>query len=207
MKKLLMTISLGLLLSPAMAQDKPSREREQLRRAQAALQAAQAQLEGLQSEKAGLLREKIGLAEALQRQRAGLRGLQDKASGELHSLRQEMAAANARQLQADTQAAEREAQLQQQLAQSRRELSELRQSNTSLAVLLASKTKSLADADEKNRALHGLALDAVDRWVNKTQLETSLQSEPLFGLAQVRTQDSAEALRLRIDAQRTLPLQ
>ena len=206
---------LAMLSVPALAQtsDTASRERTQLRRAQAALQESQTKLDALQAEKAALIADKATLSADMQRQRTASRGQQvqreQALQGQVEQIRKEAAAATAGQQQKQAQATEREAQLQAQLTKSRQELAELRQSNTGLAALLTGKTEALTTAAEMNRELHALGMLAIERWLNKTQFEGSLQTEPLFGINGVRVEDSAEALRARIDAQRlpTAPLQ
>ena len=199
---------LVLMAAPAFAQPAPdaNRERAQLRRAQAALQAAQVQVDGLSAEKAALATEKAVLTDDVQRQRLALRSQQQQrelALAQTAQLRQDVAAASSRQQQAEAQTAEREAQLEQQLAKLRNEGTELRQSNVSLAALLERKTQALTAAEVKNRELHALGLQAVEMWRNKTPFEASLASGTLFGTSKVREEDAAEALRARIDAQRT----
>ena len=207
------TLVLALMVMgvvPALAQQASpdaDRERAQLRRAQAALQAAQAQVDGLTAEKAALSKEKAVLTEDLQRQRIALRAQQqqqDVARSEAAQLRHQIAAVSARQQQAEALAAEGEAKLQQQVSTQRGELAELRQSNTNLVALLERKTQALAAAETKNRELHGLGLQAVEMWRNKTPFEASLATHPItvLGVARVREEDAAEALRARIDAQR-----
>ena len=210
------TLALVLLMMmglPALAQQASpdaNRERTQLRRSQAALQAAQAQVDGLTAEKAALAKEKTVQTEDALRQRAALRSEQqqrDAAQSQIAQMRQDSAAAIARQQQAEAQAADRETQLQQQLTTLRGELGELRQSNTNLVSLLERKTLILVAAEAKNRELHSLGLQAVDMWRNKTPFEASLASGSIFGVARVREEDAAEALRARIDAGRLAPAQ
>lgn len=187
-----------------------NRERVQLRRAQAALQAAQAQVDGLTAEKAALAKEKTAQAEDVLRQRAALRNQQqqrEQAQSQIVQLRQDIAVASAHHQQAEAEAVERETLLQQQMATHRRELAELRQSNTNLVSLLERKTIALSAAEAKNRELHRLGLQAVELWRNKTPFEADLASGSVFGVARVREEDAAEALRIGIDGQRLPPAQ
>ncbi|MBB4846095.1 chromosome segregation ATPase [Paucibacter oligotrophus] len=201
------------LLSSAQAQgegNKPaSREREQLRRVQQALQAEQAKVQGLEAEKTQLLQDKARLDEQGQRLRQGsqaqLKRQQEQAQSELTRLREALAAASAERAQIEAQAVEREQHWQTQALASRAALTELKLSNTSLAALLQGRTEALNGAEQRNSELHKLALQALDRWLNKSGAEVALQQEPLLGLGRVRMEESAEQLRLRIDAQR-LPL-
>ena len=211
MRTLTAILLLALSSNPTWAQtsDTASRERTQQRRAQAALQEAQTKLDALQVEKAALIAEKTSMSADLQRQRAASRSQQTQREqallAQIEQLRRDVATGTASQQQGEAQGTEREGQLQLQLSKARQALVELQQSNTGLAALLARKTEVLSAAEEKNRELHGLGMLAIERWLNKTQFEGSLQSEPLFGINGVRVQDSAEALRARMDAQRLSP--
>lgn len=208
--KMLVTSALLLSLLAGTAQAQGSnkaedRERAQLRRAQAALQAAQGQLQALEAEKAQWQRERETQAQQLQRsqgatqqQRAQLSGLQQQ----LEQVRRELAEAGERLSREQSEGRERELALQQQLGLRQRELAELRQGNAALAALLEGKTQALTQAEARNKALHGLGMEAVDRWLAKSPAELNLQREPLLGFGAVRAQDGAEALRARLDALR-----
>lgn len=199
---------LSLLAGTAQAQGSnkaEDRERAQLRRAQAALQAAQGQLQALEAEKAQWQRERETQSQQLQRsqgaaqqQRAQLGGLQQQ----LEQVRRELAEAGERLSREQSAGRERELALQQQLGLRQRELAELRQSNAALAALLEGKTQALTQAEARNKALHGLGMEAVDRWLAKSPAELNLQREPLLGFGAVRAQDGAETLRARLDALR-----
>lgn len=205
----LLLLSLLAGLCQAQGSGKPEdRERAQLRRAQAALQAAQSQLQGLEAEKSQWQREREAQAQQLlksqgasQQQRSQIASQQQQ----LEQLRRELAEAGERLNRAQAEAREREQLMQQQLAQLRREQAELRQSNGALAALLERRTQALNQAETRNKALHGLGMEAVDRWLAKSPAELNLQREPLLGWGSVRAQDSAEALRARLDALRQPP--
>jgi len=193
------------LLAVAQTEAPGSRERAQLRRVQAALQAAQNQLDGLQAEKAAWLSEKAIADKSLQRQQVAARSASQGAQAEVQEMRQQLAAEQTRQKESEAQASEREIQAQQQLAQARRELAELRQTNSTLSALLERRTEALASAEQKNRELHSLGLQAVARWLGKTELEARQQAERTLGFTQVRMQDEAEDLKARMDGLRVSP--
>ncbi|MFN5049057.1 hypothetical protein [Roseateles sp.] len=205
----LLLLSLLASISQAQGSGKPEdRERAQLRRVQAALQAAQTQLQGLEAEKAQWQRERDAQAQQLQKAQGSSqqqRGQLSAQQQQLEQLRRELAEAGERLNRAQAEAGEREQLMQQQLAQLRREQAELRQSNGALAALLERRTQALNQAETRNKALHGLGMEAVDRWLAKSPAELNLQREPLLGWGAVRAQDSAEALRARLDALRQPP--
>lgn len=209
LRQSLLALALAVTAGQTIAQAKPEdRERIQLRRMQAALQESQAHLAALQAEKAGWQRDKETHTAELQRSQAGARGLQaqqEQAQRQLEQLRQQLAQAGTTAQQTQAAAGEREAALQQQLLRQQREVAELRQGNAALAGLLERKTQALVAAEARNRELHGLGMEAVDRWLAKTPGELNLQREPLLGWGAVRAEDRAEALRARIDAQRQPP--
>ncbi|MEF7614167.1 putative porin [Aquincola sp. MAHUQ-54] len=64
------------------------------------------------------------------------------------------------------------------------------------------KAQLAADGEAKNRQLHTLAVQAVERYRSKTPMETALQGDPLFGLTQVRIENVADELRAQMDAQK-----
>lgn len=202
---LLLCLSLGAAHA-AEGEGKAGREREQLRRVQAALQAEQSKRQGLEAEKAALLSDKEQQVQQTKAQaQSATRALQqqrDKALAEAAALRRELDEVQAKQKEAALAQEQTALQLNQQLAQTRRDNAELRQGNQSLTALLARNSQALTQAQASNRELHALALQALDRWVNKTVAEATLQQEPLLGLARVQMLDTAETMRARIDAQR-----
>ena len=194
---------------PAAAQDNNSREREALRRAQAALNDTRRELAAAQAERSGLQREKEAAAAQAQAAQQARDGLQ----AQLRGLQQQLAALRAeQQVQAERQRSEREAdtaaaaqrqrQAATQQAELQAQLDESRRANASVTQLLERATRALAEAEDKNRQLHALALQAVERYRAKTPAEAALQGDPLLGLTQVRIENEAEALRAQADALR-----
>lgn len=202
---------LGALPQQGAAQDaKVQRDRESLRRQQALLQQARTELDALRSEKAALTKERddaLASARAALAQRAGTQN-------ELQALRAELARQRTAQAETlreqnalRTEEAAASQRRQQELQRERADLQaardELQRTNQRLVQLLEQRTAEVADLRKRNAALHALALEAVERFVNKGTLETALQDDPLFGLSRVRTESTAEALRIRIEAERS----
>jgi DNA repair exonuclease SbcCD ATPase subunit len=188
----------------AQAQDaKVSKEREALRRAQAALRAAQEQQGALQADKAKA-EAQVAMA---QKELAGARALVAGSSAkvrlqeaELKALRTQLEAAQSAQQQGEAQAALREQALQQQLLTLRQESSARQQANQALVQILERSTTALADAEAKNRKLHAMGQDLVQRYTGRSPVDTALQQDPLLGLAAVRFEDEAEKLRAALHA-------
>lgn len=213
LRMLCAAMALACLL-PAAAQD--SREREALRRAQAALNDTRRELAALQPERAQLLRDREAAAAQaaaaeqarqalqaqhgrLQQQLAALRTDQQVQLQALRSAQEAQAAADAqRHAQATADAAAQATALQQRLAEQQR-------SNAAVTALLERATQALAASEDRNRQLHALALQAVERYRSKTPTEAALQGDPLLGLTQIRIDNVAEELRTQADALRSAP--
>jgi hypothetical protein len=76
------------------------------------------------------------------------------------------------------------------------------QTNRVLVERLQATTTALTAAEENNRRLHALGLEAVDRFRGVTPAVRLVQREPVLGLADVAAEDAAEGLRQRLDALR-----
>jgi chromosome segregation ATPase len=197
----------------AQTQDaRAQREREALRRQQQMLQQARTELETLRGEKAAAEQARADAQAATGAVQARL----DAARNEARAQRAELERLRAQQQDTarrhDEQRAEDDAshrrqqqQLQRELAEARGARDELQRANQRLVALLEQRTAEVADLRKRNAALHALAHEAVERFVGKGTMQTALQDDPLFGLARVRTEDTAEQLRMRIDAQREPP--
>jgi chromosome segregation ATPase len=207
---------LGLLIcGPATAQDSASREREALRRAQSALQQAQQQRDGLQAEKATLERAQADHAALAKQQQAQLGAAQSELK-RLRALEAEHAALQAQlgterqtltaqreQAAADqAQAATRLADANRQTLQLRAERDEMLNANRALVGKLEAATVALAEARERNRQLHAVGQDAVDRLRGLSPADRALQGDRILGLTGVRIDNEAEDLLQRLDAQR-----
>jgi DNA repair exonuclease SbcCD ATPase subunit len=119
---------------------------------------------------------------------------------ELKALRTQLEAAQSAQQQGEAQAALREQALQQQLLTLRQESSARQQANQALVQILERSTTALADAEAKNRKLHAMGQDLVQRYTGRSPVDTALQQDPLLGLAAVRFEDEAEKLRAALHA-------
>ena len=210
------------LALPSHSQDNKavSREREALRRAQAALQQSQQQRDALLTEKAELQRKQQAQADQLKASQASL-ATATAAQAELRRLKTAQQAQQAERLQerqrveqaqadalaqAQAQADNQQRTLvqnhQQQLAVLRAEHNATVQTNRALVARLEAATQALADARERNRKLHALGREAVDRYLGVTPLQRALQAEPVLGLGAVRMHSQAEDLLQALDAQR-----
>lgn len=206
MKRIAVMMLCAGLAATGQAQDaKVSKEREALRRAQTALRAAQEQQSTLQADRdkaladAQAARQEVSGAKA---QSAGLAQRLKARESELDTLRQQLQTAREAQQDAEARAAQREQGLQQQLQALRQESGARLQANQALAELLERSTRSLADAEAKNRQLHAIGLDLLRRWQGRPALDTALLQDPVLGLTAVRFEDQAEALRTALEAQR-----
>ena len=79
------------------------------------------------------------------------------------------------------------------------------QVTASVTTLLEKSTAALARAEEANRTLHGLGLQAVDAYTQRTPEAMRTRSEPFLALGAVKLEDEAENLRKALDAQRVVP--
>jgi chromosome segregation ATPase len=186
-----------------------------LRRAQSALQQAQQQRDGLQAEKATLERAQADHAALAKQQQAQLGAAQSELK-RLRALEAEHAALQAQlgterqtltaqreQAAADqAQAATRLADANRQTLQLRAERDELLNANRALVGKLEAATVALAEARERNRQLHAVGQDAVDRLRGLSPADRALQGDRILGLTAVRIDNEAEDLLQRLDAQR-----
>lgn len=204
----------GLALCwPVLAQDAAaSREREALRRAQSALQQAQQQRDALQAEKATLERRQVEQATLAQKQqiqaRAELNRLrtlereQDTLHAQLATERAALAALRESSLAAKAQDETRLAEASRQATQWRGERDERTAANRALVARLEAATQALAEAQERNRQLHAVGQEAIQRLRGLSPAERALLDDPILGLTAVRLGSEAEDLLVRLDAQR-----
>lgn len=212
-RRFLLVLLLTATALQAHAQDaRAQREREALRRAQAQVQQTQAELNRLRSENEALVKQKdaaLGQEQEVQGKFAAARRDNDSLRAELTRLRSQQAAELKQLTQARTDdaaaAQQRQQELQRELTEQRRERENLVRLNGQLVARLEQRTADLADVRQRNAALHALALEAVERYRLKSTWDMAHQDDPLFGLSRVRTENSAEELRIRIDAQRSAP--
>lgn len=62
--------------------------------------------------------------------------------------------------------------------------------------------QALGKAEQANRSLHGLGLQAVQAYTERTPEAMRSRSDPFLALGAVRLEDEAEGLREALDAQR-----
>jgi len=182
--------------------------KEVARAAQAALQQAQQERDTLRQQQATDKAEKEQLAQRLSRAEGAARGEQAAkvqqaqaltvAQAELAQLRTELAAEHQRRERAERAAADATAQGQQALASQR-------QVTAAVTALLEKSVASLARAEQANRTLHGLGLQAVDAYTQRTPEAMRARSEPFLALGAVTLEEEAEGLRRALDAQRVAP--
>ena len=202
---------LGLLLATGMAHAQDDKRSVQLReaakRAQAATQQAQQELATVKA-------ERDQLAQAGQGQRDQLAQVQAQgraAAGQAARLKASVAQMTAErdQLKADLarEVAAREAlalqfEKSQATAQATTQaLDEQRRTTQALSALLERSVKSLTAAEEANRQLQALGLQAVAAYEADTPVAARARDEPFLGLAAVRLTDEAEVLRKAMAAQ------
>lgn len=205
----------GLALSaPAVAQDSKtaSREREALRRAQTTLRETQQARDALQADKARLEAEALAQAGRLKQQQArlvaaqsaqaelrALRATQQKTADELAQALQAVAAGTAALREAKAHSAVQQQDHQQQIATLRRERDERSSANRALVARLEAATQALAEAQERNRQLHAVGEEALQRLRGRTAVDQLLLKERVLGLAAVRLDSQAEELLMRLD--------
>jgi chromosome segregation ATPase len=216
-----------LLAGSALAQPAPSREQEQIRRLRLQVQ----QLQQAQSSQAA------ASALALQQAQAGQAALQQQlaaAQPELRRLRARQAdqalalAEGAQALQAlqaqrqeraalDARLAGQASELtaaQQELAQQKKALQDALRLADQRALALAdlqarhgSQAQGLQACLASNQALHGLGLDLLQRYADKTVAEVLAENEPFVQTRRVALENLMQGYRDKLDAQalRTLP--
>jgi chromosome segregation ATPase len=203
-----LTIALALAGSVAAhaADDKRlAQAKEAARKAQAALQQTQQERDTLRQQQAAMAAEKTALDERLSKAQADARASQSRharqaqalagAEAELARVRAELADERVRREKAEAAAAE-------SIAQAQQALQAQRQVTASVSTLLEKSTAALARAEEANRTLHGLGLQAVDAYTQRTPEAMRTRSEPFLALGAVKLEDEAENLRKALDAQR-----
>jgi chromosome segregation ATPase len=182
--------------------------KEAARKAQAALQQVQQERDALHQQQATTAAEKETLAQQLAQIEARARSGQARqaqthqalgqAHAELERVRSDLAIERSRREKAEADAAE---------ATARGQLALLaqRQVTAALSALLEKSVQALAQAEQANRQLHGLGLQAVDAYTQRTPESMRARSEPFLQIGAVRLEEQAEVLRKAMDAQRVAP--
>lgn len=211
MKQALSVLLLALAVQAPHAADandkRVTQAREAARRAQAALQQAQQERDTLRQQQAAASAEKEGLEQRLTRAQADARSGQAKqaqqqqalaqAQAELERLRHELAAERTQREKAEAAAAEATAKGQQALLAQR-------QVTASVSALLEKSVQALSRAEQANRTLHGLGLQAVDAYTQRTPEAMRTRSEPFLQIGAVRLEEEAETLRKAMDLHRVV---
>lgn len=182
--------------------------KEAARKAQAALQQVQQERDALHQQQATTAAEKETLAQQLAQIEARARNGQARqaqthqalgqAHAELERVRSDLASERSRREKAEADAAEATARGQQALLAQR-------QVTAALSALLEKSVQALAQAEQANRQLHGLGLQAVDAYTQRTPEAMRTRSEPFLQIGAVRLEEQAEVLRKAMDAQRVAP--
>lgn len=204
-------LSFAALSLAADADRRVEQMRDAARRAQQALQQAQAEQGRLQAEKAALAAEQAQLQQGLQtserRQQAAARQAQ-ALQAQLSSAQDEQARLGAerdalKQALAQAQAGRDEALAQQRLARS--QAAAQRETLQAVLALLQRNVQALAQAEAHNRELLRLGQQAANAWAQATPQAMRSRDNPLDGLAAVRLEDQAEALRREMAQHQVLP--
>ena len=206
----IMLLALAAQATPAADADdkRVTQAREAARRAQAALQQAQQERDTLRQQQAGVTAEKDALAQLLSRAQSDARQGQAKpappqqaltqAQAELERLRAELAAERTQREKAEAAATDATAHGQQALQAQR-------QVTAAVSALLEKSVQALGRAEEANRNLHGLGLQAVEAYTQRTPEAMRTRSEPFLQIGAVRLEGEAETLRKAMDLQRVAP--
>lgn len=185
--------------------------REAARRAQAAAQQAQQEAASLRAE-----RDKLGAADAQRQaelakaqaqgrsataQLAAARNAQQAAEASNEQLRKELASMQAERDTLNQQLAK----LQTQWESSQQALAEQQRITQATVALLGRSVKTLAEAEEANRQLQALGLQAVAAYETATPEAARARDLGFMGIASVRLTDQAEQLRRAMAGQRLVP--
>lgn len=212
MKRAFATLLLALAAHAPQAADADDKRlalaKEAARRAQAALQQAQQERDTLRQQQAGAAAEQDALTQRLTRAQADARQGQAKqaqqqqaltqAQAELERLRAELAAERTQREKAEAAATDATAHGQQALQAQR-------QVTAAVSALLEKSVQALGRAEEANRNLHGLGLQAVEAYTQRTPEAMRTRSEPFLQIGAVRLEGEAETLRKAMDLQRVAP--
>lgn len=210
---LALSLTLSLPTGNAHAEDdkRAVQLREAARSAQAAAQRAQQELAAVKDERDRLIQDddarRAKLVEAQAQGRAtagqvvGLKVSLAQVSAERERLKADLA---------DVLSGQAALKLQLEKAQaavmaSTQALDEQRRTTQAVSSLLERSVKSLAAAEQANRQLHALGLQAVNAYVQATPEAVRARDEPFLGLAAVTLEDRAEALRRALAEQRVAP--
>lgn len=196
-------LALALLLQGAsvMAQDKPSREREALRRVQQALRTAQEETATLQRDKAQLAAEKDAIANDKGRLDQALRQSASQAQAATAQVRSTQARAT--QLEAELSAARQEIEaLKTQLAGLSRQSQEQQQTVVSIRDLLQRNVQARQVLEARNAQLYKVGAAVIEMYRSARPADTLARQEPFFGIGAVTLDNVAEIWMDRLEQAR-----
>lgn len=197
----LLALALVLQGSAAMAQDKPSREREALRRVQQALRSAQEEAATLQRDKAQLAAEKEAIASDKGRLDQALRQSAAKASAV--AAQAQSAQARVTQLEAELSAARQELDaLKSQVATLTKQSQEQQQTVVAVRGLLQRNVQARQVLEARNAALYKVGAAAIEMYRSSRPKETLARQEPFFGMGTVTIENVAEVWLDRLEQAR-----
>lgn len=206
----LITLFFALASAPALAEKKPNREREAVRRVQMQLQQVQGQIAALEEEKTKLgdereqarkeakaVKGKVGkLDKALSEEKARGEQLQK----DLEAAKQEQAATKASLLESETRLAETA----KNLLQTQQTLARTEADKRQLEVLKVRQEKEIAGSEAKNLKLYQTGRELMTRFEQKSCAETLAQKEPFTGLKRVEIENLLEEYRDKLDEQKLI---
>lgn len=195
---LLTAVLMAASLSTAHAEDKPSREREALRRAQQSLRQTQEERDALAGEKATLAQAKDKAEGELKQTSAKVKGAESKAAA-LRAKAEQLEASLHSKDEALAAAQQRESELQAQLSKTQAELAEKARTLASVTSLLSASTQDRQSLLSQNKALYATGLDMVSLLRTQSPSEWQRAKDALLGLSAVKAENLAEAFRTRLD--------
>lgn len=190
-----------LSLGSVMAQEKPSREREALRRVQQSLRQAQQERDAIVGEKAALATDKSKLEGELKQVAAKVRGAESQAAG-LKARVAQLEASLAEQQKAVAEGQAREAALAEQVRVTEAKLAEQVRVVSSVQALLAERTREAQTLNAQNQAMYKAGLDAIDLYRAQSPAGFLQSRDKLLGWENVKVENVAETLRDRMDEAR-----
>lgn len=195
----LLSLMMSLLAATAAhAQDKPSREREALRRAQQSLRQTQEERDALAGEKAAMSQAKDKAESELKQTSAKVKGAESKAAA-LRAKADQLEASLQNKDEALNAALQRESELQAQLQKVQAELADKARTLASVASMLTASTQDRQTLLAQNKALYATGLDMVSLLRTQSPSEWQRAKDAMLGLSAVKAENVAEAFRTRLD--------
>lgn len=201
--RLLLALCLAGLTVSALAQDKPSREREALRRAQQALRSAQEESATLQRDKAALAAEK----DALLKEKASLGAEQQRTAGRVAAAQVQLRDAQARVTQLGAELEALQAQLTSVKEEQIRTVAELNDAQGKVKVLrtlLEASQQKQRVLEARNKQLYDTGVAVVEMYRSRKPSETAAQQAGVLGFNLVDIENISERWMDRLEAARHL---